>query len=400
MCKIKIIDAIMGAGKTSYAIQLMQEDTTTNYVYITPFLKEVTRVKQSCFNRRFVEPLNCGNGKLDSLHSLLKDNRNIVSTHALFRMSTDVTRELIQSNNYTLILDEVCDVIEQIPLRKNDLATILEYSHIENDFLVWDNMDYDGRYNDIKLMAINKTLMFVNNTLLMWNFPVEVFKAFKEAYVMTYMFPCQIQKYYYDLHNIKYEYYTVTNEESGCGYKLIPFDQRKPYNKVEMKKNINILENDIINNIGEPDYSLSVSWYEKDKNKYLIETLKKNIYNYFQNKLHAKSNTIIWTTYKDYKKKLLGKGYSKAFLSVNARATNEYKERYNVAYCVNIFLNPMVKQFFITKNVTVLEDNYALSEMLQFIWRSAIRDNKPINIYIPSLRMRNLLINWLDNENI
>lgn len=400
MCKIKIIDAIMGAGKTSYAIQLMNEDKQSNYIYITPFLKEVTRVKQSCNNRHFVEPLNSGNGKLDALHNLLKDNKNIVSTHALFRMSTDTTRELIQSNNYTLILDEVCDVIEQIPLKKNDLSVILEYSHIENDFLVWDNIDYDGRYNDIKTMALNNTLMIINNTLLMWNFPVAVFKAFKSAYVMTYMFKCQIQKYYYDLHKINYEYYTVAKNITQNKYDLIPFEQRKLINKTSIKENIHILENDIINDVGESDYSLSVSWYEKDKNKYLVATLKKNLYNYFQNKVNAKSNEILWTTFKDYKTKLSGKGYTKGFCSVNARATNEYKDRNNVAYCVNIFLNPMVKQFFTNKGVSVLEDYYALSEMLQFIWRSAIRENKPINIYIPSLRMRNLLINWLNDDSI
>jgi hypothetical protein len=396
MCKIKIIDAIMGAGKTSYAIQLMNEDKQSNYIYITPFLKEVSRVKQSCIDRYFVEPLNNGNGKLDALHKLLKDNRNIVSTHALFRMSNDTTRELIQSNNYTLILDEVCDVIEQIPLKKNDLSVILEYSHIDNDFLVWDDLEYDGRYNDIKLMAMNKTLMVVNNTLLMWNFPVEVFKAFKSAYVMTYIFQCQIQKYYYDLHKIDYEYYTV--EKHNNIYKLIPYEQRKLIDKTGIKENIHILENDIINDVGEADYSLSASWFDRDKNKYLVATLKKNLYNYFRLKIKAKSDFIIWTTFKDYKIKLSGSGYTKSFLSCNSRATNEYKERDTLAYCINVFLNPMVKQFFNSKNVSVMEDRYALSEMIQWVWRSAIRENKPINIYIPSKRMRELLKDWLNSD--
>ena len=35
--------------------------------------------------------------------------------------------------------------------------------------------------------------------------------------------------------------------------------------------------------------------------------------------------------------------------------------------------------------------------MLQWIWRSAIRDGKPINAYIPSKRMRELLINWMND---
>lgn len=201
-------------------------------------------------------------------------------------------------------------------------------------------------------------------------------------------------------YKIEYEYYTIVRNNPECGYNLIPFDQKKAIDKTIIKNNINILKNDVINDVGEPDYSLSVSWFERDKNKYLIATLKKNLYNYFQHKVKAKSNEILWTTFKDFKPKLSGKGYTKGFCSVNARATNEYKDRTNIAYCVNIFLNPMVKQFFNNKGVTVMEDYFALSEMLQFIWRSAIRNNKPINIYIPSLRMRNLLINWLNDNTI
>lgn len=65
--------------------------------------------------------------------------------------------------------------------------------------------------------------------------------------------------------------------------------------------------------------------------------------------------------------------------------------------CKHVF-NPMVKQFFVNNGVDVNEEGYALSEMLQWIWRSAIRNNEPINIYIPSSRMRNILEEWLDNK--
>ena len=57
----------------------------------------------------------------------------------------------------------------------------------------------------------------------------------------------------------------------------------------------------------------------------------------------------------------------------------------------------MIKQFFIDKNVTIDEDTWALSELLQWIFRSAIREHKEINIYIPSERMRNLLLEWLNS---
>ena len=35
--------------------------------------------------------------------------------------------------------------------------------------------------------------------------------------------------------------------------------------------------------------------------------------------------------------------------------------------------------------------------MVQWIWRSAIRDGDEIYIYIPSKRMRTLLINWMES---
>ena len=39
---------------------------------------------------------------------------------------------------------------------------------------------------------------------------------------------------------------------------------------------------------------------------------------------------------------------------------------------------------------------FALSEMVQWVWRSAIRDGNPITLYIPSDRMYHLFTNWLD----
>lgn len=49
-------------------------------------------------------------------------------------------------------------------------------------------------------------------------------------------------------------------------------------------------------------------------------------------------------------------------------------------------------------NISVDENGYALSEMLQFIWRSAIRDGKEIWVYIPSIRMRELLKQWIKDN--
>lgn len=400
MSKINIVDSIMGSGKTSWAIELMKNDKENNYIYITPYLSEVQRIKQSVDNKRFYEPLNYGNGKLDSLHDLIIKNKNIASTHALFKMATDETKELLKANSYILILDEVMNVLEEVNLKKDDLRLLLDNDMIRidkdnNNMVLWneEKIEIDTQYNRLKNMCLNKNVFMVNNVLLMWTFPIDVFNSFKEVYVLTYLFKGQIQRYYYDLYEIDYKYYSVGVVNNK--YELI--DYISEYDMSKIRENINILNNDKINNIGDNDYSLSKSWYIKDKNKLLITQLKNNINNYFRNKIKGKAVDNMWTTYKEFKGKLSGKGYTKGFVSLNCRATNDYCNKVNLAYCTNIFLNPIIKQFFIDRKVKVNEDIYALSELIQWIWRSRIRRGEAINIYIPSLRMRTLLLNWLNN---
>ena len=67
-----------------------------------------------------------------------------------------------------------------------------------------------------------------------------------------------------------------------------------------------------------------------------------------------------------------------------------------MVYAVNRFQNPQIMNFFTDQDYN--QELFALQEMLQFIWRSAIREDKPIHLYVPSERMRNLLKQWLNGE--
>ncbi|MUK89281.1 hypothetical protein GMD78_12955 [Ornithinibacillus sp. L9] len=100
---------------------------THQFIYVTPFLEEVKRVKHSVTSRESFEPLaRNGETKLDDVHKLLGEGKDICTTHALFQMATAETLELIRVNNYTLIFDEVLNIIVQVPLRKSDLTLLLE----------------------------------------------------------------------------------------------------------------------------------------------------------------------------------------------------------------------------------------------------------------------------------
>lgn len=401
--KIKVVDSIMGSGKTNWAIEYINSNPDEKFCYITPYLDEIKRVKRDTrnFNKMEEPEFKDGNSKNHDFHRLLGEGKNICSTHALFQKADDFTREGLRANNYILILDEVMNVVEEMKdFEQDDLKTLKNenLAHIEDDFLIWnpDRTDYNGRYNDIKIMALNKNLVYINDRLLFWNFPVDIFQYFKEVYVLTYMFDCQVQRYYYDFHGMEFEKFQVDDD-----YKLIQYS-KELYNerRIKLAPLINICDSEKYNNIGNAPNSLSFNWYKNYSD--LLPLLQKNLYNWFNVKeaRKFKANERLWTTFKDYKHKLKGKGYTKRMISINIRATNDYIDSKRLAYCCNRFLKPSIKIFFNKKGIEIDQDGYALSEMLQWIWRSQIRRGDKIEIYIPSKRMRELLINYLKSSNI
>lgn len=398
MCKITVVDSIMGSGKTSTLINMINEDTEGKYIYITPYLKEVERIKDKCKIKKFIDPINKGKGKMDSFDKLISKERNIVATHSLFKGVSEEVMELLRLGEYTLVLDEVMDVVGTYEIKKDDLSILLneELIFIDDDGLItWNEnkLDFDSTYNEIKLMCLNKSLFMVNDVILIWTFPVEVFKAFKKVYILTYLFDGQIQKYYYDLFNVDYEYKSAHYNTDTEKHELCDYRYRDDLTNIRELINL-IPGDDKINRIGDGKFSLSKSWFSK--NELLVEVLRKNTNNYFRNKIKSKNKDNMWCTFKDYRSKVSDPKYSKGFVSLGARATNEFVDKKTLAYCANIFLNPIEEHFFIKKGIEVDADTYALSEMLQWIWRSQIRRGDPINLYIPSERMRNLLLEWLN----
>ncbi|QMV48816.1 hypothetical protein Goe11_c00630 [Bacillus phage vB_BsuS-Goe11] len=404
MERVKVIDSIMGSGKTSAAIDMINNSgTDENFIFITPYLDEVDRIKKSISSKQIYEPKVKKKGdktqyKFESFHELLSQNKNIVATHNLFKNANDETKELILSGNYTLILDEVMEVVEQLRVKKHDLTTLFESKliYVEDGFVKWneEKKDYETRYDDIRDMALNNNLMYFKDNILIWNFPADIFKLFKEVYILTYMFDAQIQRYYYDINNIKYQKYV--SEFIVGQYRFTKHNtEYESILKAQLRNKIKIYEGNL-NTVGQLDYSLSSNWY-KNKSPYTIKKVKNNVFNYFNNIVKSSSDEAMWTTYSEHKNKVKGNGYTKGFVSCNARATNDFKHKKHLVYTINRYVNTVLYNYFKEKyQITIDQDAFALSELVQWIWRSAIRDGEEITLYIPSLRMRELLIEWLN----
>ncbi|TGN67329.1 hypothetical protein E4L95_05340 [Paracoccus liaowanqingii] len=76
------------------------------------------------------------------------------------------------------------------------------------------------------------------------------------------------------------------------------------------------------------------------------------------------------------------------------RGTNQYRHCSHVAYFWSQNVNPNVARFLGCDDKQHA-DAYSVAEMIQFIWRSRIRDGQPITVYMPCEKMRRLWARWL-----
>lgn len=424
----------MGSGKTSSIINKMFSVTNhnENFIFITPFLSEIERIiKHNDEMCQFKQPFNNGNGKLEDLHKLLANGENIATTHALFLKATDETIQLIHEGGYILVLDEVIDVLydfnEAVPKDKRitykksakgedgDFEWLINNNYIKVDDTC--NVEWHGpatanfHYSEVKRLAESNTLRCIDNVLF-WEYPQEVFKAFSEIYVLTYLFEGSILDKYFQMYNLYYK--KVASEKAGHNFQLCSYSDDLKIRQ-QFANLVNIYEGSL-NNIGNKKSAFSVSWL-KSANRDRTDEIKRTMRNY-RDSVKATSSTIMWTTVKQNRfdeklgnvkgfkfikqltaddKKLPEKELNKlrCFVPCNARATNDFADRTVLLYLINRYLNPEIKKYFAKRGFPLDEDQFATSEMIQWIWRSAIRKGKPIHLFIPSSRMRGLLYDWL-----
>lgn len=403
---IKIIDDIMGSGKSTWAINHIKQNPDKKFLCIVPLLSECERFKEKT-DIDIIDPEKWGS-KWKNFRWLVENDKNIVTTHSLIKMMDLDMLELLKSKNYVLMIDECLDVLDTYKISKDDLKIIFNEKLVsldEDGFLVWneERKPYKGVYGDIKRLCSFKSLMGFKKEnsdelarVIMWNFPVDFFKCFDESYIFTYLWEGSIQKSYFDIHGIKYEKYMLDYDRQ-----LIPHCKEIEYEKRRNVADlINIYDgkfNKIGMKIGKSN-PLSKSWYEdkRKKNRSIFSQLKNNTENYFRTVTKTKSIDNMYTVFKPYCKYVKGRGFANGFVSCNARGTNEFKNKKSLAYLINFFMSPDIKQFVEHYHIEFDDNLFSLSALLQWIWRSQIRDGNPIDLYIPSERMRELLKIWIN----
>ena len=443
---VTVIDALPGRGKSSYIMDYMNT-YKDKYIYVTPLLSETERVEERVDNITAISNELAKELKLpkrEIVNLMVSSGESIAISHSLFESFNEHTISLIKGKGYTLIIDETVSCItpvsfsaKEIQILDDNNALIKTEAKNGATRVVWNpetslkatrlEQIYRKYFNSAKEIYLGN-----DNKIMVCSLPDGIYEAVSKAFVLTYNFVGTDMEAYFKFHNIEYEMKTIRD---GKISDLISVEDGS-----EFKDLINIVDNRA-NKIGVKHGNsrktpLTKGWYTSATDEQL-ESVKRNTYNFFHNITKSKSSDNLVTVFEDsdiieyiedehdgvfqkevgrksIKSKILRAPFStvgkipkdmdtnsdeyrkkQCFIPCNSRATNLYSDRHNVAYLVDMRQSPTIQNFFSSFNIEIDGEVFSLNAMIQVIWRSAIRKGEGINLYVPSTRMRHMLLEWL-----
>ena len=420
--KVEILDSIMGSNKTNRVLDWIDSNPNERYLYISPLLSEVDNTSRLATNLKHVSfefpTTEDSDTKSDDLLAKLEIGANISCTHSLYLGMSEKHLDMIEKYGYIVIIDEEVGVIDAFKkYSTDDLAYLSANGDIEisdeDGMISWVGAElgkkakYKQFYNLCKAKAVYATKR--SDTMLVTQMPVELFTRAKRVIIMTYMFKGNVLDNFLKLKKVEVIPFTdvsptIINKQSIRNLiDLKPLDRKLlklgmsvyAYSKMD-KKGFDLISN-YIRSTG-----LSVGAKAKDT----MYTFPKDV-----SPVEMKSGKRVaprgYLTYKtdivddDGNVILDSKGKPKTqdnfcWLHSGCRATNKYSYKWYLAHCYDRHPNLSVETYLYEYGSPIDKNVFALSEMLQWIWRSRIRNGEPIVLAIPNTRMHNLFLDWLE----
>lgn len=404
--KIEVLDSIMGSGKSTGIIKWMADNPQNKYLYVSPLLTEVVdRIPSECEALGFESPSTENHRtKGEHLTDLLKDGCNISFTHSLFMSLTKEHLNLIKREAYTLIIDEEIDFVEAYQgkdYKKEDIITLENSGHIKinEDELgrvdwTWnsDNFEEGSKYSKLKRMC-NLGMVHCakrDRGMIVLHLPISLISAAHRTIVLTYLFEGSVMSRFMDMKGIS----------------VIPFTEVELIKTVAQVKEeacrlIKIEDTPSIIKLRDSGkFGLSSTFYRnanKEELKQVSNAIKSACRKFDKSR-------VIYTLPKDMvlpaagvaKVKVAGYKAKDCFLYSGIKATNDYSDRDVVVHAFNKHPLVPLTAYLYDYGFPLDSDLFALSEMVQFVWRSSIRNGREIQLFILSKRMRKLFTDWLN----
>lgn len=406
---VHVVDSIMGSGKTTSAINFICSQGGEKFIYAAPYLDEAHRIALACSGRDFYEPPGDGGSEEEHIAKwphfdfATKGGKNIATTHALVKnvmvWHHDVI-EIVAKQSYNIIFDESPDLFSEFEQHTQDIAVLTEANRISADehrCVHWNSREkylgdaYEALYSAITNGCV-RAFVDENGKIesLFSAVPLDLFRQAKDVFILTYLWEASITCAYLKSEGIDYDYWYI--DSSGDAKMLTPEEQPfVPSVGIRELIRFDCGRNDSAKRHGKA--YLSFSWYEHASKELLSELGKAA--RLFARRSFQNGREYIYTTFKDFADAISSNSMKKHFVACNRRASNEFGDATAVGYFVNRYMNPNINKYFGQFGVSVPDNAYGLSEMVQFIWRSAIRNGEMIYLFIPAARMYNILMDWL-----
>ena len=438
MNNTQIVDAVMGTGKTNKIIEYIREASQPVLILVER-QTEVDRIKDA-LGKEIISIAEVADEeattRMAALSDVAKNGLNIVSTHQLMLRWDDEFLRTVATQGYELVIDEALSgILSVMSIEPSDIALFLNQEYIVTrkvgrmDQVVVNRTDEDGnclptKYRSLERHIRNKSVyLFTQRTgdkphyKLIEAMRSDIWTHFSKIWVLTYKFSGSLLKYYLDMHDIPFKSVSLFDNKFVDYNDVNGEDFRDLLTVVEGKAND---FDRFTKRTGQTIDGLSVTWSESCTNQRL-DSVKRAVHNYFQKcKRSGKADhdTFAWTYHKrfrsqvypsslgskkkmhicwDKKRELLTEEERRAvtWLPQNLRGTNEWAHKTHMAYMTNTYMDGTLKRFLETCGVKVDQDTYALNQMIQWLWRGCIRNGEPMEVYVPSRRMRNMLEEWL-----
>lgn len=418
---IIVVDAPPGRGKSTKMMHYMKSrmNGPSPFIYVAVTLDEVERV-MNVLNRKDVYTPNDQTRKSSQLFDLISQGMSVVITHQLFKSLSWDYGDFIRKYRYELIIDEVIEPIELIKTPKG-IARMLKasntYSLNEHGRVVWNEEyleeDVDSESTRrLRALSESRTIKEITNVTgdvigFMKFHYFQMFHCYQKVHILTYLFNGSKLKGMFQATRIKYKIVSV--KEVDGEYELVDSVDHSEWKK-EVRKKINLLDSEYDREEGRllnrgRLYSFNHQDDDELNQKYL-DDLSMDIYNIRDNKFNARKHDFIFTFYKkhykngrfdasDIESKIEKKREKAGFVSVSTRGTNKYGHIHNAVFACARYANPEIFGYIEREGGIVCENTYAVSDLIQWVWRTAIRNGEPINLAILDRRMRVLFKIWL-----
>jgi hypothetical protein len=433
---VTIVDRHMGSGKTTGIIAAFRPDQ--KYLVVVPLLSEIDRIIKGA-HVPFFQPTDAASTeaenaqdypenarcqtKRESLTALVQGGHNVVCSHALFSALGSIAQEGLLAD-YHVLIDEVLNVAEV----KTDITQTKRTATGRDQDTGWRELYLDDGFISIcpetgrisptdkwrplvdKLAGNLSQAMFhaaeagrlytdqagMSNSIIMAELPPALLQGCRTIKVYTYMAEGSFMAAYMRRHGIEYRTEFDAVEDAAFRKRARQLVTVHPMARLK-------------------DYKLSYSAQAKEARKrnpsrdvaralYRTCQTAGELQGVDKDKIMVTCAKACWFAKgSDYLNKPgpFAQG-SRLFDGAHwvpntTRGTNDYQHCSHLIYLWDQNANVHVSRF-LSVDDEQHRDLYAVSELLQWVWRSRVRKGEPITLFLPSARMRRLWSRWLDGE--